>query len=75
MGMEQRRTGSLSRDSYVDVVSMDVYLPEYLPTDYAETYKKLVTATSRNKITALAEIGYLPDIDLLQKVESPGLTT
>ena len=62
-------------DSYVDVVSMDVYLPEYLPTDYAETYKKLVTATSRNKITALAEIGYLPDIELLQKAESPGLTT
>ena len=58
-------------DSYVDVVSMDVYLPEYLPTDYAETYKKLVTATSRNKITALAEIGYLPDIDLLQKSRIP----
>ena len=58
-------------DSYVDVVSMDVYLPEYLPTDYAETYKKLVTATSRNKITALAEIGYLPDIELLQKSRIP----
>ena len=58
-------------DEYVDVVSIDVYLPEYLPTDYAETYKKLVTATSRNKITALAEIGYLPDIDLLQKSRIP----
>lgn len=54
---------------------MDVYLPEYLPTDYAETYKKLVAATSRGKVAALAEVGYLPDVDLLQKAESPGLTT
>lgn len=58
-------------DSYVDVVSMDVYLPEYLPTDYAETYKKLVAATSRGKVAALAEVGYLPDVDLLQKSRIP----
>lgn len=58
-------------DSYVDVVSMDVYLPEYRPTDYAETYEKLVNATSRNKIAALAELGYLPDIELLQKSRIP----
>ena len=36
-----------------------------------ETYEKLVTATSREKIAALAEIGYLPDIDLLQKSRIP----
>ena len=40
-------------------------------TILVETYKKLVTATSRNKITALAEIGYLPDIELLQKSRIP----
>lgn len=54
---------------------MDVYLPEYQATDYANAYEKLETATSRDKVAALAEVGYLPDVDLLQKAESPGLTT
>ena len=54
-------------DEYVDVVSMDVYLPEYQSTDYADVYEKLVAATSRDKVAALAEVGYLPDVDLLQK--------
>ena len=58
-------------DDYVDVVSMDVYLPKYQPTDYAETYEKLVNATSLNKVAALAELGYLPDIELLQKSRIP----
>ena len=58
-------------DEYVDVVSMDVYLPEYQSTDYADAYEKLVTATSRDKVAALAEVGYLPDVDLLQKSRIP----
>ena len=58
-------------DSYVDVVSMDVYLPEYQSTDYADAYEKLVAATSRDKVAALAEVGYLPDVDLLQKSRIP----
>ncbi len=58
-------------DTYVDVVSLDVYLPEYQATDYADTYEKLVQATSREKVAALAEIGYLPDVDLLQKSRIP----
>ncbi len=58
-------------DTYVDVVSMDVYLPEYQATDYADTYEKLVQATSDEKVAALAEIGYLPDVDLLQKSRIP----
>ena len=41
-------------DEYVDVVSMDVYLPEYQATDYADAYEKLVAATSRGKVAALA---------------------
>ena len=45
----------------MDVVSMDVYLPEYQATDYANAYEKLETATSRDKVAALAEVGYLPD--------------
>ena len=58
-------------DEYVDVVSMDVYLPEYQATDYADAYEKLVAATSRGKVAALAEVGYLPDVDLLQKSRIP----
>lgn len=58
-------------DEYVDVVSIDVYLPEYQPTDYADAYEKLVAATSHDKVAALAEVGYLPDVDLLQKSRIP----
>ncbi len=58
-------------DEYVDVVSMDVYLPEYQSTDYADAYEKLVEATSRDKVAALAEVGYLPDVELLQKSRIP----
>ena len=58
-------------DEYVDVVSMDVYLPEYQATDYADAYEKLVAATSHDKVAALAEVGYLPDVDLLQKSRIP----
>ena len=58
-------------DEYVDVVSIDVYLPEYQSTDYADAYEKLVAATSRDKVAALAEVGYLPDVELLQKSRIP----
>ena len=58
-------------DEYVDVVSIDVYLSEYRATDYADAYEKLVAATSRDKVAALAELGYLPDVDLLQKSRIP----
>ena len=58
-------------DEYVDVVSIDVYLPEYQSTDYADAYEKLVAATSRDKVATLAEVGYLPDVDLLQKSRIP----
>ena len=58
-------------DEYVDVVSIDVYLPEYQATDYADAYEKLVAATSRDKVAALAEVGYLPDVELLQKSRIP----
>ena len=58
-------------DEYVDVVSIDVYLPEYQSTDYGDAYEKLVAATSHDKVAALAEVGYLPDVDLLQKSRIP----
>ena len=58
-------------DEYVDVVSVDIYLEEYKPTDYADEYHKLIKATSEKKVAALAEIGYLPDIDMLKESRIP----
>lgn len=58
-------------DECVDIISMDVYLPQYQATDYADVYGKLVSSTSRNKVAALAELGYIPDVELLQKSRIP----
>ncbi len=58
-------------DPYVDIISVDVYLPEYAPTDYRNEYTDLVEATTSNKVAALAEVGYLPDIRLLEQSRIP----
>lgn len=58
-------------DEYVDVISVDIYLPEYAPTDYSQEYEALVEATTKNKVAALAEIGYLPDIKMLEESRTP----
>ena len=38
---------------------------------YSEEYTKLVEATSPNKVAALTEVGYIPDIHLLEKSHTP----
>lgn len=58
-------------DEYIDVISIDVYLQEYAPTDYKAEYEKLIANTTKNKVAALAEIGYLPDIDMLKESRVP----
>lgn len=58
-------------DEYVDVISVDVYLEEYYKTDYKKEYDELVSQTTKNKVAALAEIGYLPDINMLSKSKVP----
>lgn len=58
-------------DEYVDVISVDIYLQEYAPTDYRQEYLALVEATTKNKVAALAEIGYLPDVAMLEKSHTP----
>ncbi len=58
-------------DEYVDVISVDIYLSEYAPTDYAADYKALCCETTPNKVAALAEIGYIPDIHILEKTRIP----
>ena len=63
--------GAYPGDEYVDINSIDIYLDKYKATDYAKQYKKLIKATSPNRIVALAEVGYLPDIDMLENSRLP----
>ncbi len=58
-------------DDFVDIVSIDIYLQKYEKTDYREQYEQLVRATSRCKTAALAEVGYMPDIELLAQSHTP----
>ena len=58
-------------DEYVDVISVDIYLPEYSATDYQKEYKELIEATTENKVAALAEVGYMPDINILEASRTP----
>lgn len=58
-------------DEYVDIISADIYLPEYSATDYHEEYYSLIKETTKNKVAALAEVGYIPDIRFLEKSHIP----
>ncbi|MBQ9610770.1 MAG: beta-mannosidase [Lachnospiraceae bacterium] len=58
-------------DEYVDVISVDIYLEKYMPTDYKKEYEALISETTSNKVAALAEIGYLPDINILKDSHIP----
>ena len=58
-------------DEYVDVISVDIYLPEYTPTDYAAEYEALRRETTTTKVAALAEVGYMPAIHMLEKSRIP----
>lgn len=58
-------------DSYADIISVDIYLDHYIPTDYADDYFKLISETTERKVAALAEVGYLPDVRLLRKSHVP----
>lgn len=58
-------------DEYVDVISVDIYLEKSYKTDYKKEYEELISNTTKNKVAALAEIGYLPDIDMLSESKVP----
>ena len=58
-------------DEFVDVISVDIYLEKYYATDYKKEYDELIAATTENKVAALAEVGYLPDVELLEKSRVP----
>lgn len=63
--------GSYPGDDYVDINSIDVYLEEKIPTDYRENYERLIKECGTNKVCALAEVGYNPDVSLLEKSKIP----
>ena len=63
--------GAYPGDEYVDVVGWDIYLPEKKPTDYADYYSKLTDYTAPHKVHALTEIGYLPDVKMLEQSHTP----
>ncbi len=58
-------------DEYVDVISVDIYLEEYEKTDYKKQFEEMIEATSKEKVAALAEIGYLPDVKMLEQSRVP----
>lgn len=58
-------------DKYVDVIGWDIYLPEKDYTDYSSHYEKLIQNTTKNKVPALTEVGYIPDIEKLSKSRVP----
>lgn len=58
-------------DDYVDIIGWDIYLPEKMHTDYRYEYQKLREYTTYNKVAALSEVGYNPDIKLISKTNVP----
>lgn len=58
-------------DAYVDVISTDIYPTEYAATDYQKEYLELTAATSKNKVAAIAEVSYIPDIHILEQSHTP----
>lgn len=58
-------------DDFVDIISVDIYLEKYEDTDYASFLQELRTNTSTEKVAALAEVGYIPDIKTLEKSKTP----
>jgi len=58
-------------DSFCDVISRDLYLPDHTHSDYSEKYDELVKITAADKITAIGESGPVPSLALLSKTRVP----
>ncbi len=58
-------------DEYVDVITQDIYLQKYESTDYAKEYAALMKNTTSKKVAALGEVGYIPDIQMLEQSKTP----
>lgn len=58
-------------DDVVDILSCDLYEEKGTKTDYAEAYEKLCAVMGEEKPVALAEVGILPDMEMLEKSRIP----
>lgn len=58
-------------DDVVDILSRDLYEEKGTKTDYFKEYEELASITEAKKPVALAEIGILPDITMLEKSRVP----
>lgn len=58
-------------DDVVDILSRDLYVEKGTKTDYRAEYDELVSVTEAKKPVALAEVGILPDMDMLEKSRVP----
>lgn len=58
-------------DDVVDIISRDLYVEKGTKTDYRREYEELISITQAAKPAALAEIGILPDIRLLEESHVP----
>lgn len=66
-----RLTEGYLGDEYVDVISVDLYMDKFSQTDYKTDYELLISQTTKNKVVALAEVGYIPDVELLSQSRVP----
>ncbi|MCM1267410.1 MAG: glycoside hydrolase family 26 protein [Bacteroidales bacterium] len=58
-------------DDVVDIFSCDLYEEKGTKTDYAAAYEQLRSVMGEEKPVALAEIGILPDMEMLEKSRIP----
>lgn len=58
-------------DDVVDIISRDIYTEKGTKSDYRKEYEELISITEEKKPAALAEIGILPDIEMLEKSRVP----
>lgn len=58
-------------DDVVDILSCDLYEEKGTKTDYAGAYEKLLAVMGEEKPVALAEVGILPDMEMLEKSRVP----
>lgn len=58
-------------DDVVDILSRDMYVEKGTKTDYRKEYEELISITEAKKPVALAEVGILPDLDMLEKSRVP----
>jgi mannan endo-1,4-beta-mannosidase len=58
-------------DSYCDVISRDIYLPDHTHSDYGKEHDELVKITAADKITAIGESGPIPSLAQLSQTRIP----